>query len=183
MKTKIDQVIIVEGRDDIINLKKYFDAEIIATHGYGISQQTIKRIETAYKNKGIIILTDPDFAGEKIRKRLNLMFPNASNAFISRQDALKDDNVGIENAAGDVLTDALLKVHQISTSTKEEFQRSDLMKNGLIGENDSSNKRNLLGKILGIGYANGKQLLGRLNGYGITREAFDLAMKEVKKHV
>ena len=81
MKKKISEVIIVEGRDDIINLKQYIDAEIIATHGYGISKQTFSKIETAYKNKGIIILTDPDFAGERIRRRLNEAFPDAKNAW------------------------------------------------------------------------------------------------------
>jgi ribonuclease M5 len=34
-----------------------------------------------------------------------------------------------------------------------------------------------LGAILGLGYGNAKQLLNRLNNYGITRDEFDAAVK------
>ena len=64
----IKEVIVVEGRDDEAAVKKAVDAEIITTHGYGISQKTYRRIEEAYERCGIIIFTDPDFAGENIRK-------------------------------------------------------------------------------------------------------------------
>lgn len=78
MKMKIEEVIVVEGRDDVINLKRFVEAEIIATHGYGITEETIDKIRTANRRKGIIILTDPDFAGEKIRKRLGSLFHRPS---------------------------------------------------------------------------------------------------------
>ena len=58
----IKEVIVVEGRDDIDAVQKAVNADIIATHGYGISKATIDRIENAYKTRGIIILTDPDLA-------------------------------------------------------------------------------------------------------------------------
>ena len=63
----IKEVIVVEGRDDITAVKKAVDAEIIATSGFGINAKIIERIKEAQKRKGVIVLTDPDFAGEKIR--------------------------------------------------------------------------------------------------------------------
>ena len=63
----IKEVIVVEGRDDITAVKKAVDAEIIATSGFGINAKIIERIREAQKRKGVIVLTDPDFAGEKIR--------------------------------------------------------------------------------------------------------------------
>ncbi|MCK5764158.1 MAG: DUF4093 domain-containing protein, partial [Clostridiales bacterium] len=77
------------------------------------------------------------------------------------------------------IVDALKKVHRFEKTLKQEFNQSDLVKNGLTGAKDSATKRNDVGKILGIGYANGKQFLNRLNGYGISREDFEKALKEV----
>ena len=70
MAELIREVIIVEGRDDIDAVQKAVSADIIATHGYGISASTLDRIRRAYETRGIIILTDPDHAGGRIRKRL-----------------------------------------------------------------------------------------------------------------
>ncbi len=63
MAELIREVIIVEGRDDIDAVQKAVSADIIATHGYGISASTLDRIRRAYETRGIIILTDPDHAG------------------------------------------------------------------------------------------------------------------------
>ncbi|MCD6435749.1 MAG: ribonuclease M5 [Clostridiales bacterium] len=178
---KINEVIIVEGRDDVINLKQYIDAEMIITHGFGIRSETIERIKLAAKNRGIIIFTDPDYAGEQIRKRINDEVPGAKHAFISKEDALKNDNIGVENAGEKAIINALKKVHRFEKTLKKEFNQSDLLKNALIGAKDSASRRNNVGKILGIGYANGKQFLNRLNGYGIKREDFEKALKEVEE--
>lgn len=81
----VKEVIVVEGRDDIDAVQKAVKADIIATHGYGISKATIERIRSAYEKRGIIILTDPDRAGQKIRQKLTEMFPNALQAHISKR--------------------------------------------------------------------------------------------------
>lgn len=73
---------------------------------------------------------------------------------------------------------ALAKVRCYIEVSAPEFKKMDLLKAGLIGERDSANRRNQVGKILGIGYANGKQLLNRLNGYGISRDEFEAAVKK-----
>ena len=64
----IKEVIVVEGRDDITAVKRAVEAEVIAVGGFGINKRVIDRIKEAQKRQGVIVLTDPDFAGEKIRK-------------------------------------------------------------------------------------------------------------------
>lgn len=64
----IKEVIVVEGRDDVDAVKKAIDAEIIAVGGFGINAKVIARIQEAQKRKGVIVLTDPDFAGGKNKK-------------------------------------------------------------------------------------------------------------------
>ena len=65
----IKEVIVVEGRDDTNAINRAVRAVTIETHGFGISKETWEKIAAAYENKGIIIFTDPDHAGEEIRKR------------------------------------------------------------------------------------------------------------------
>ena len=67
---KIKEVIIVEGKSDIARVRQAVDAEIIPTYGFGLSPETLSDIEAAYRRCGIIILTDPDGAGERIRRYL-----------------------------------------------------------------------------------------------------------------
>ena len=44
MKEKISQVIVVEGRDDTANLKRYFDVETYETRGSAINDQDLSLI-------------------------------------------------------------------------------------------------------------------------------------------
>ena len=72
MKKSIKEIIVVEGRDDISAVKAAVDAEIIQVNGFAVRKQgTIEKIRVADQNRGIIILTDPDHAGEEIRKYIH----------------------------------------------------------------------------------------------------------------
>lgn len=176
----IKEIIVVEGKDDISAVKKAVDAEVIATSGYHISKDTLKRIELAEKRRGIIIFTDPDHAGEQIRKRLSKIFKNAKHAFLPQDQAIKKDDIGIENAKPEDIVSALENARVERISSEKRFDRMDLINFGLEGKDSSGIKRQKLGKILGIGYCNSKQFLRRLNNYGITREEFLKGMERLE---
>ena len=166
----IKEVIVVEGRADEAAVKRAVEAEIIVLSGFGISAETFQRIETAYQRRGIIILTDPDFAGEKIRNRLSQRFPNAKHAFISRENATKGEDIGVENADPKNIRHALDCARCEQEQEEERFTFSDLQALGLVGTGKASQQRDRLGEMLGIGYGNGKTFLKRLNHYGVTPE-------------
>ena len=174
----VKEVIVVEGRDDISAVKAAVDAEVIEVNGFAVRKiKTIEKIKTAYEKKGIIILTDPDFAGEKIRETINNYFPNAKNAFISRHAGTKDNNIGVENADVFAIREALIKAKCIvNVGSKPFFTVDHMLDNGLMGTFNSSHKRCIVGNRLGIGYSNGKQFLSRLNRYGITYDEFLAAL-------
>lgn len=171
----IKEVIVVEGRNDESAVKRAVDAEVIAVHGFGISDETFKRIEKAYRNTGIIILTDPDFSGEKIRKRLSERFPESKHAYLSKEDAFKNGDIGIENASPGNIKEALEKVRCIVNEKRSEFTTEDMLQMRLTGKTDSAALRNAIGKKLGIGYGNKATFLNRLNHYGISRAEFEEA--------
>lgn len=176
---KIKETIVVEGRDDTAAVKRAVNAQTIETHGFGIKRETWQLIQKAYEEKGIIIFTDPDFAGEEIRRRLTKKFPKAGQAYLSQQDAEKSGDIGIENASVQAICEALERAHYTVEEGRDEFTPEDLQQYGLTGRQDSAQKRDALGKILGIGYGNSKKFLSRLNQYGITREEFLNALREI----
>ena len=64
---KIKEIVVVEGKTDTALLKELFEVDTIETHGLALDQQTLELIQEASKSRGIIVLTDPDFPGKKIR--------------------------------------------------------------------------------------------------------------------
>ena len=191
----IRETIIVEGRDDTNSIKRAVIAETIETHGFGIRRQTWELIDKAYRTTGIIVFTDPDHAGETIRKRILEKYPDALEAFLDQESARAGDDIGIENAAPDAVREALAKVHRAAAAEAaggpaevsaggeaadggtERFSMDDLRAAGLIGTASAQAARQAVGKALGIGYGNAKAFLRKLNHYGITEEAFGEAVR------
>lgn len=174
----IKEVLVVEGKMDIVAIDKAVEADCIITGGFSLKPKTLDDIEKAYKKRGIIILTDPDCAGERIRKFLAKRFPEAKHAFVPKEDATANDDIGIEQASPEAIRTALEKVRTLDWNPTNEFTSADLIMNGLSGSNASSEKRAVIGAKLGIGYANAKTFLTRLNHYGVTREEFEKAISE-----
>ena len=163
----IQQVIVVEGKSDIARVRQAVDADLIATGGYALRSAVIQDIRAAYEKRGIIILTDPDGPGEKIRSRLSVMFPEALHAFVPKSDASPES-----------IRKALDKVRILYQESSHEFHMEDLWNSGLTGAEDATGKRASVGAILGIGYGNAKQFLRRLNHFGITRKEWESALEE-----
>lgn len=179
----IKEVIVVEGKDDISAVKRAVDADLIATSGFGLNDRILERIRQAAEKRGIIILTDPDHAGERIRKTISKEIPGCKHAFLPRELATKGDDIGVENASPESIRDALSKVKTEVEGDRNEFSMDDLIKNGLSGSESASRRRDMLGRELGIGYGNSKQFLNRLNRYGITRLEFEKAIQKIREEV
>lgn len=176
----VKEVIIVEGKSDVAVVKRAIEADIITTGGFNLNKHTLEKIQIAYDKRGIIILTDPDYAGEQIRKRLTKKFPLAKQAFVAAKDATANNDIGIEQASPEIVQAALAKVRTYTYNIINEFAIGDLYNNDLTGTEKAAVRRNELGKILGIGYANSKQFLYRLNSYGVTRHEFEESLTKLK---
>ena len=177
----IKEVIVVEGRDDITAVKRALDVEVIATGGFGYNKKLVETLKTIADRSGIIILTDPDYAGEQIRKNLASQIKNCKHAFLPQGKALKKDNIGVENARPEDIIEAIMKAKPEDVYREALFTKEELLAVGLIGCSGSRDRREILGDILGIGYSNGKQLLNRLNNFGINREEFEEAIERIEK--
>ncbi len=177
----IKEIIVVEGKADISAVKKAVDAQVISTSGLGINDKIINIIKKASKNRGIIILTDPDYPGKKIRNILSSEIENCKHAFIPRDKANKDGDIGVENASPEAIIEALNNVRAEVAENRQEFTNNDMVYYGLVGTDNSSKRRGLIGDELGIGYCSAKQFLKRLNSFGITREELEEAIDKVSR--
>ncbi len=169
----IREIIVVEGRDDEAAVRRAVEADTSATHGYGIRQETLDRLARAYETRGLVLLLDPDRPGEEIRRKLSALFPNAKQAFLPRDEARKNGDLGVENASAEAIRRALAGARCVEQESAERFTNADLDRFGLRGSAESAARRAALGAALGIGYANAGAFLKRLNHYGITREEFE----------
>jgi len=178
----LKEVLIVEGRSDVARIQaSHIEADMITTDGFNLRPKTIEQIRVAYEKRGIIILTDPDRAGEQIRKFLTDRFPNAKHAFIPRKDAIANNDLGVEQASPEAIREALAKTRCATFTPQQEFTMTDLTAYALNGSADAAERRAAVGAILGIGYGNAKQFLKRLNHYGVTRDEWNRAVQTVEE--
>lgn len=163
---KIKEVIVVEGKTDTAILQKLFDVETIETHGLAIDEHILDLIEEAHYKRGIIILTDPDIPGKKIRNKIIERVPNAMHAFVNRKDAIGKKKLGIAEAREEAIIEALENVVTFSSNQQslswEEFIELDIIGN--------SKKRQYVYDCFHLGHGNVKSLFKRLNMIGITKD-------------
>jgi ribonuclease M5 len=182
---KIKEVIVVEGKDDTTAVKNAVNADTIETNGSAISMDTIEVIRKAYETRGVIVFTDPDYPGEKIRKTIVEHIPGCKHAFISKEKALPKAGrgIGVEHATPEDIREALKDAQLMDESAKEEITREDLLDAGLIAGPGAKERREKLGKLLKIGYTNGKQLHKRLMMFQISSNDFAEAIAKIRQEV
>ncbi|MED4373876.1 ribonuclease M5 [Bacillus licheniformis] len=178
---KIKEIIVVEGRDDTAKIKSAVDADTIETNGSAIGEDVIKRIRLAQETRGVIILTDPDFPGEKIRKTIAEKVPGCKHAFLPKHLAKPKNKrgIGVEHASLEAIRECLMIVQEEMEATEPEIEARDLIEAGLIGGPLAKQRRERLGEILNIGYTNGKQLQKRLQMFQIKKSDYLSALDAV----
>ena len=167
---KIKEVIVVEGKSDYTFLKSFLDAEIIITNGSEISKETLEVIKKANEDMGVIVLTDPDYPGTRIRNIINAYVGDCKQAFIEKSKAIKHHKVGVAEAKKEDVLEALENVVTFTDIASGDVTYTDLYELGFIGKKDSKQKREKVCNYYHLGWCNGKSFLKRLNMFNITTE-------------
>ncbi|MCL1848564.1 MAG: ribonuclease M5 [Clostridiales bacterium] len=190
----IREVVVVEGKDDVSAVKRACHAQTIITSGLGISREIIRQIQAAQQRCGVIILTDPDAPGDRIRGIINKQVPGCKQAYIyqektqrspgrtvlSKASGHMNRSIGVEYAQPEEILAALREAKAtVADKQNEAFTTSEMLALGLAGGENAGEKRDWLAKRLGIGKANGKQFLRRLNAYDVSKDEFAQAYREM----
>lgn len=185
-------MIVVEGKNDAHAIRRALgEVDVIWTEGFGLTEDKLRLIAEMAQRRGVIICTDPDFVGKQIRDRISKRIPEAMHVFVPRREAAneKGDDIGVENVSPEDIRKAFEKVLNkkkpmaISSDFEpgDRIEIKDLLVNGLVGQEKSAEKRNALGRALGVGDNNAKQFLYRLNRFKISREDFLKALDSIER--
>ena len=176
---KIKEIIVVEGKSDTALLKELFEVDTIETHGLALDKKTLELIKEANKTRGVIVLTDPDFPGKKIRDQIQTVVPNCKHAFVSKKDATGKKKLGIAEANKEAVVLALENMVSFDVDnqsiTWHEFIDLDIIGN--------KQRRLLVYDLFNLGYGNVKNLFKRLNMVGISKEDVLKKLDEHKERV
>lgn len=114
-KLKISYAVVVEGKYDKIKLSSIIDSPIIVTNGFGIykNSETARLIRYYAEKTGIVILTDSDTAGFRIRghiksivpkgKIINLYSPEIFGKEKRKIQPSKEGKLGVEGISAEKL--------------------------------------------------------------------------------
>lgn len=193
---KINEAVIVEGKYDKIKLSAVLDTVIIETDGFAIFKDKEKQrlIRFLAEKRGIIIMTDSDSAGFKIRSFINgiTKSENIKNVYIPdiygkekrKTEMSKEGKLGVEGMKTDVIMSALQKAGVFCTenSKKEgrEITRTDFFEDGISGRENSSEIRKVLARELQLPeMISSSSLLKIINAY-MTYDEYKEAVLRVK---
>lgn len=180
-KLKIKEIIVVEGKDDTVAVKRAVNADTIETNGSAINDVTIEQIRHAQQIRGVIVFTDPDYPGQKIRNTITERVKGCKHAFLAKKEALPKSGkgLGVEHATPESIRNALREAQLMKEEAEEEITQQDLIEAGLIGGAGSKDLRERLGLALKIGFTNGKQLHKRLKMFQISKETFNQELERL----
>ncbi len=192
---KIDKPVIVEGKYDIIKLSRFVDTLIIKTDGFGIFKDKEKQalLRRLADEKGIIVLTDSDSAGFLIRKFLkssiaedkitHVYIPDVYGKEKRKTQAGKEGKLGVEGISEEILLEAFRKAGVICSETSQAERRLitniDLYEAGLMGKDNSKEKRVRLMKALALPERLSTSSLVKLLNTFVTYEEFTEKLKEI----
>lgn len=182
MNVNIQEVIIVEGKDDTVAVKRATGADTIETNGSAVSVRTLEQIAHALEKRGVIVFTDPDYPGKRIRAIIEEHVPGVKHAFLEKKKTLAPNGkgLGIEHATDEDIREALAAVYtRRDVSTAWQPTVADLLKHRLTAHPAARLRRERLGELLKIGYTNAKGLQKRLRMFGITAQQFEETVRTI----
>jgi ribonuclease M5 len=165
---KINEAVIVEGKYDKIRLSNIVDTVIIQVNGFHIfdDRETLSLIKYYAETSGIIILTDSDTAGFKIRnyiksfvnnsdketRILHIYTPDIFGKEKRKQIPSKERKLGVEGISDDILIKLFSEQGVLVSQAveREKITKYDLYFFGLSGTENAAEKRRRLLKSLSL---------------------------------
>ena len=191
----IEETIVVEGKFDKEKLKKITDAPIVCTGGFSLykNKPLIRFLKSCAEEKGIIIFTDSDSAGFRIRNYLrqcigekgrivNAYIPSIEGKEKRKQTPGKEGLLGVEGISDAMLLDILKKasVHR-RTGHTIKIDKARFFSDGLSGKTDSAEKRKRLAEILGLPVRISANSMLDIINKSIGLEKYEAAIEEINE--
>lgn len=163
-KPRLEQLILVEGKYDASKLADLVDALILPVGGFAVftRDETKSLIRRLGAQRGVIILTDSDAAGFRIRVYLNKLTQglDVQNAYVPaiagkerrKSTPSKEGLLGVEGVPAKEILKALERAGAKRRPERQgrEITYADLYELGVSGTADSASRRRTLLASLGL---------------------------------
>ena len=193
---KIKEAVIVEGKYDKIKLSAIIDTVIIETDGFAVFKDKEKQkfIRFLAEKRGIIIMTDSDSAGFKIRNFINgiTKSENIKNVYIPdiygkekrKTEMSKEGKLGVEGMKPEIILSALKKAGILCDENEKtechKITHTDFFEDGISGGENSSEIRKALAKQLDLPERISSSALLKIINVYMTYDEYKEAVKTVK---
>lgn len=163
---KTNKTVVVEGKYDKIRLSSFIDANIIETGGFAIfrDKKKLRLLRELADKNGLIIITDSDAAGFKIRGFLlgaikndritNVYIPDIYGKERRKTEPGKEGKLGVEGMPTEILEKAfegaIESAEELKKTGREKITTLDLYNSGLSGKSESAEKRRKFFSSLGL---------------------------------
>jgi len=196
-KIRTERVIVVEGRYDAAKLAGIVDATILVTDGFGIYTDTEKKqlLKTLAKKCGLVLLTDSDAAGFRIRHYITNLVgeDNVVQAYVPAQPGKekrkaqpgKEGLLGVEGIDDETIRTMLQTALDGQTETLQhrsggrDVTYTDLYEWGISGTANSMQRRETLLKKLGLPPRLSKKALVEVLNTLYSFEELDEKIKQI----
>ena len=166
MSKIIDGVLIVEGKSDVAFLSSFIDTYYFITNGYDISQEKLDFLKRVSKVNKLIVFTDPDDAGEKIKNSIINQINGVFDAKITKNSRKNYKKQGVAEAYKEEILNAL-KDHIVDGKlTRVNYDLANLIS---LNKNPEEKREEIINKY-GLIKGNNKSLENQLNMLKITKE-------------
>lgn len=193
---RIKEAVIVEGIYDKNKLESFLDGVILTTHGFAVykNEDFVKMMQKMADRSGIVILTDSDSAGIRIRnfikqkvdpdKVKHAYIPDIEGTEKRKRRPSAEGLLGVEGMDEDIiikaLRDAGCTVDDVSSdiSVNDNITKTDLYMLGLSGGKGARQLRERLAHEIGVpAKLSSNMLLEVLNRIVDREELVELVQK------
>ncbi len=185
MKQKIPDIVIVEGKYDKIKLESLFDGVFVATNGFGIfrDKDLLEGLKSMTRGRRVIVMTDSDRAGFKIRKYLHdtlkdayvtdVYIPDIYGRERRKDKPSAEGKLGVEGMPPEVLKNLVRTLTATPVRpVVDPITVSDLFDAGLYGKSDSASFRRAFQNFLGYPARMNKRMLLDVLNMTFTKQQF-----------
>lgn len=173
MKHVLNGIIVVEGTGDSSYLSSFIDCDFVTTNGYDLPKEELEYLQEASKKVQIYIMTDPDEAGENIRKRIHEVIDGV-DIVVDATKCNKNGKHGVAECDKTEVINTLEKFFVLTKNNKEYVSKKYFK----VNDFDREEIYLFTKKKFKLGKCNRKQIIKRLNVLQITEEELGRAIKE-----
>ena len=169
-----DAVIVVEGTSDSAYLSSFIDTLYVETNGYSLAEEEIDFLKNLPAWAKIIILTDSDEAGKRIRQTINQCVDDATNIEVDISKCNKNKKHGVAECTKEEIINVLKEHFVDKKQNNDTVTTFDLINCGI----NNAETRKYLCRQMHLGKCNNKEMIKRLNFLKISKIEIEKVMEK-----